>query len=112
MVRICDGRMSGTAYGTVVSARDAGGRRGWPACSRPHRRRHRARCRRPASWTSRSTQTSWLRVVPIAATVDAYASPTRGWEQLYVQTVQQANIGADLDFLRGSTGDKVSRESH
>jgi dihydroxyacid dehydratase/phosphogluconate dehydratase len=50
--------------------------------------------------------------LPDAATVNAYARPTRGWEQLYVQTVQQANFGADLDFLRGSSGDKVSRESH
>ena len=36
----------------------------------------------------------------------------RGWERLYVDTVQQANTGADLDFLVGSTGDRVSRESH
>jgi dihydroxy-acid dehydratase len=46
------------------------------------------------------------------ATVAAYAKPRRGWELLYVQTVQQANTGADLDFLLGSTGDAVSRESH
>ena len=38
--------------------------------------------------------------------------PARGWERLYVQTVQQANTGADLDFLVGSSGDQVSRESH
>ena len=50
--------------------------------------------------------------LPDAATVDAYAHPARAWERLYVQTVQQANTGADLDFLLGSTGDKVSRESH
>ena len=49
---------------------------------------------------------------PDTATVDAYAKPLRGWERLYVQTVQQANTGADLDFLLGSTGDAVSRESH
>jgi dihydroxy-acid dehydratase len=49
---------------------------------------------------------------PDAATVAAYANPKRGWEKLYVQTVQQANTGADLDFLNGSSGDQVSRESH
>jgi len=49
---------------------------------------------------------------PAPATVAAYAKPTRGWERLYVQTVQQANTGADLDFLLGATVDKVSRESH
>jgi dihydroxy-acid dehydratase len=49
---------------------------------------------------------------PDEATLSAYAKPSRGWERLYVQTVQQANTGADLDFLVGSTGDRVSRESH
>jgi dihydroxy-acid dehydratase len=49
---------------------------------------------------------------PSQAAADAYASPQRGWEKLYVQTVLQANTGADLDFLVGSSGDKVSRESH
>jgi hypothetical protein len=29
-----------------------------------------------------------------------------------VETVQQADTGADLDFLLGSTGSAVSRESH
>ena len=42
----------------------------------------------------------------------AYAAPTRGWEKLYVDHVMQADQGADLDFLVGSSGDKVSRESH
>ena len=42
----------------------------------------------------------------------AFAAPTRGWERLYVDTVRQADTGADLDFLVGSSGDQVSRESH
>ena len=50
--------------------------------------------------------------MPAAAAVAAYATPTRGWERLYVQTVQQADTGADLDFLVGASGDQVSRESH
>jgi dihydroxy-acid dehydratase len=29
-----------------------------------------------------------------------------------VSTVQQANTGADLDFLVGASGDQVSRDSH
>jgi subtilisin family serine protease len=49
---------------------------------------------------------------PAQAAVDAYAAPSRGWEKLYVDTVGQANTGADLDFLAGSSGWKVSRESH
>ena len=50
--------------------------------------------------------------VPDAATVTAFAAPKRGWERLYVNTVLQADTGADLDFLVGSSGDRVSRESH
>jgi dihydroxy-acid dehydratase len=42
----------------------------------------------------------------------AYANPARGWEKLYVDHVMQADTGADLDFLVGSSGSKVSRESH
>ena len=38
--------------------------------------------------------------------------PRRGWERLYVDHVQQADTGADLDFLVGSSGAAVSRESH
>ncbi len=49
---------------------------------------------------------------PSAASVSAYASPVRGWAKLYVDHVQGADTGADLDFLLGSSGDKVSRESH
>ena len=49
---------------------------------------------------------------PAPAAVRAFAAPRRGWERLYVDTVGQANTGADLDFLVGSSGDAVSRESH
>jgi dihydroxy-acid dehydratase len=31
---------------------------------------------------------------------------------LYVDTVLGADVGADLDFLVGGSGDAVSRESH
>jgi dihydroxy-acid dehydratase len=40
------------------------------------------------------------------------AAPARGWERLYVEHVMQADRGADLDFLVGSSGDGVVRESH
>ena len=35
----------------------------------------------------------------------AYAVPARGWAKLYVDHVMQADTGADLDFLVGSSGD-------
>ena len=52
------------------------------------------------------------RRTPDAATVAGFADPRRGWERLYVDHVLQADTGADLDFLVGSTGSRVSRESH
>jgi dihydroxy-acid dehydratase len=42
----------------------------------------------------------------------AYANPARGWQKLYVDHVMQADTGADLDILIGSSGAEVSRESH
>jgi L-arabonate dehydrase len=35
-----------------------------------------------------------------------------GYQGLYVKHVQQANVGADLDFLVGCRGSTVTRESH
>ncbi len=111
MVRICDGRMSGTAYGTVVLHVAPEAATGGPLAQVrtgdfivldvPGRRLD----------VDMDPQELAARP-PDAATVDAFARPTRGWERLYVDTVKQANTGADLDFLCGSTGDKVSRESH
>jgi dihydroxy-acid dehydratase len=111
MVRICDGRMSGTAYGTVVlhvaPEAAAGGplalvRTGDPIVLNVAERR-----------LDMDVPTAELAArVPAPAMVAAFASPARGWERLYVQTVGQANTGADLDFLLGSSGGEVSRESH
>jgi dihydroxy-acid dehydratase len=40
------------------------------------------------------------------------ALPKRGWERLYVEHVLQAHEGADLDFLVGRSGARVTRDSH
>jgi dihydroxy-acid dehydratase len=111
MVRICDGRMSGTAYGTVVLHVSPEAAAGGPlglvrtgdviVLDVPNRRLD---VDVPADELAART--------PDERTVAAYARPTRGWEQLYVQTVQQAETGADLDFLTGSSGSAVARESH
>ena len=111
MVRICDGRMSGTAYGTVVlhvaPEAAAGGPLGlvqtgdFIVLDVPNRR---LELDVPAAELAARS--------PNAATVAGYAKPRRGWEQLYVDHVMQADTGVDLDFLVGSSGDKVSRESH
>ncbi len=111
MVRICDGRMSGTAYGTVVlhvsPEAAAGGplglvRTGDPIVLDVEARRLDIDV--PAEELAARE--------PAAAATDAFAKPARGWQSLYVSTVQQANTGADLDFLVGASGDQVTRESH
>jgi dihydroxy-acid dehydratase len=111
MVRICDGRMSGTAYGTVVlhvsPEAAAGGplalvRTGDPIVLDVAGRRLDMDV--PAGELAAR--------VPDPEMVAAFARPARGWERLYVQTVGQASTGADLDFLLGSSGGEVSRDSH
>ena len=111
MVRICDGRMSGTAYGTVVlhvtPEAAAGGPLGLV------RTGDMISLDVPARRLDMEVSADELaQRVPAAALTSAFAAPGRGWERLYVDTVQQANTGADLDFLIGSSGDRVSRESH
>jgi dihydroxy-acid dehydratase len=111
MVRVCDGRMSGTAYGTVVlhvaPEAAAGGPLGLIRTGDvivldvPGRR---IDVELSAEELGRRT--------PSAPTVAGFAAPKRGWERLYVDTVMQADTGADLGFLLGSSGDRVSRESH
>jgi dihydroxy-acid dehydratase len=111
IVRICDGRMSGTAYGTVVlhvtPEAAAGGPLGLV---------------RTGDWIELDVRARRLDLdvpadelasrTPNEATVTGFANPRRGWERLYVDHVTQADTGADLDFLQGSSGSKVARESH
>jgi dihydroxy-acid dehydratase len=44
--------------------------------------------------------------------LDGFARADRGWQKLYIDHVQGADTGADLDFLVGSSGSVVTRESH
>ena len=43
---------------------------------------------------------------------EAPTPPDRGYYKLYVDHVQQAHLGADLDFLVGNSGAAVPRDSH
>ena len=36
----------------------------------------------------------------------------RGYVNLYINHVEQAHLGADLDFLKGKSGSTVTRDSH
>lgn len=111
MVRVCDGRMSGTAYGTVVLHASPEAATGGPL----------ARVR-DGDWIVLDAERRRIDVdvpdgelerrEPSPRLLASVARPTRGWERLYVETVMGAETGADLDFLVGSTGDRVARESH
>jgi len=108
MVRISDARMSGTAYGTVVLHACPEAAAGGPLAL---------------------VQTGDMITLDVAnrsvnlevddATLTkrragwkAPASADRGYVKLYVEHVQQANKGADLDFLVGKSGAVVPRDSH
>jgi L-arabonate dehydrase len=108
MVRVSDARMSGTAYGTVVLHASPEAAAGGPlalvetgdmiSLDVPARTLtlevdEAELARRRALWTA----------PPRAA---------RGYVQLYVDHVQQANVGADLDFLVGGSGAPIPRDSH
>jgi dihydroxy-acid dehydratase len=111
MVRVCDGRMSGTAYGTVVLHVTPEAAAGGPLALAQTGdvisldvEARRIDLEVAAEELARRT--------PDEATVAGFANPRRGWERLYVDHVLQADTGADLDFLVGSSGSEVSRESH
>jgi L-arabonate dehydrase len=109
MVRISDGRMSGTAYGAAVlhvSPESAIG--GTLALVQngdmielnvPERKLHlhvddEELARRRSAWKKPDPASK------------------RGYVSLYVNHVLGADKGADLDFLQGSSGSEVTRDSH
>ncbi|WP_028202697.1 IlvD/Edd family dehydratase [Paraburkholderia nodosa] len=108
MVRISDGRMSGTAYGAVVLHVSPEAAAGGPlalvrtgdmieldvAARRLHLEVSDAELAR--------RKTEW----------QAPELPERGYYRLYVEHVLQADKGADLDFLVGASGAAVPRDSH
>jgi dihydroxy-acid dehydratase len=111
MVRISDGRMSGTAYGTVVLHVTPEAAAGGPLAKvRTGDMIVLDLANRRIDVDLPDEELAAREPAPEA--VQAFARPRRGWERLYVDTVGQANTGADCDFLLGSSGDQVSRESH
>lgn len=109
MVRICDGRMSGTGYGTVVLHVTPESAVGGPLAF------------------VRTGDTVTLDVAGRTLTLDvdddelarrreAWKPPSpphqSGYGWLYTQHVLQADQGADFDFLVGFRGAGVPRESH
>jgi len=111
MVRICDGRMSGTAYGTVVLHVAPESAAGGPLSKIQSGDIIELDVSARTLNVKLSESELAARLVS-PSTENAYASPDRGWQKIYVDHVMQADSGADLDFLIGSSGSDVTRESH
>lgn len=109
MVRISDGRMSGTGFGTVVlhvspEAADGGTlgivQNGDMITLNVQKRVLHLHVEESIIEERKKAQAA---ATPIAE---------RGYVRLYQQHVQGAHLGADLDFLRGSSGSEVTKDSH
>jgi dihydroxyacid dehydratase/phosphogluconate dehydratase len=109
MVRISDARMSGTAYGTVVLHVTPEAAVGGPLA-----------LVKEGDYVELDVDARLLRLDvsddELARRRAAWRPPAPpadgGYVQMYVRHVQQADKGADLDFLRGCRGHAVPRESH
>jgi L-arabonate dehydrase len=109
MVRISDGRMSGTGFGTVVlhASPEAavGGNfaviQTGDVITLDVSKRSLTVDLSDAELQSRKEKFKPL--PPVAA---------RGYVSLYIKHVLPAHLGADMDFLVGGSGDKVTRDSH
>jgi L-arabonate dehydrase len=109
MVRISDGRMSGTGFGTVVlhvSPEAAIG--GAIALVRDG-----DLISLDVEGRSLTLQVDEAELAARrAAWQPTHPTVNRGYVQLYQRHVQQAHLGADMDFLRGGSGSEVLRDSH
>lgn len=109
MVRISDGRMSGTAYGTVVlhvSPESSVG--GTLALVKDGDEieldvERRLLHLHVSDEELAQRRAAWVAPDPLAE---------RGYVKLYIDHVEQAHLGADMDVLVGKSGSTVSRDSH
>jgi len=109
MVRISDARMSGTAFGTTVLHVAPESTLGGPLALVETGDRitldvpSRTLTLHVSDEELELRRKKWRAPEPVA---------TRGWSRLYIDHVMQADTGCDLDFLVGSSGSQVTRESH
>jgi len=109
MIRISDARMSGTAYGTVVLHAAPEAATGGPLAlvqsgdmielDVENRKLH----LEVSDAQLAKRRAKWIPPTPPLS---------RGYYKLYIDHVNQANEGADLDFLVGSSGSAVPRDNH
>jgi dihydroxy-acid dehydratase len=108
MVRISDGRMSGTASGTIVlhvtPEAAAGGPLAWVRSG--DRIRLGVSRREISLLVSDEELEARMRAAPLPPVPAA-----RGYRQLFLERVLQADQGADFDFLRSQTrGERIPRD--
>jgi len=109
MVRVSDARMSGTAYGTVILHVSPESNAGGNLALVKTGDRIRISARDGVLQLLVSDETLSQRRAVWVPDEPRY---TRGYAKLYVETVLQADKGADLDFLVGKDTRLVTRESH
>ncbi|MEH6305520.1 IlvD/Edd family dehydratase [Olivibacter sp. CPCC 100613] len=109
MVRISDGRMSGTGFGTVVlhvSPETAAN--GTLALVRDGDLIQLDVAARQLNLLVDADELDRRR----ALLSDPVNTFSRGYNRLFVTHVEQAHLGMDFDFLKGSSGSEVLRDSH
>jgi L-arabonate dehydrase len=109
MVRISDGRMSGTGFGTVIlhaSPEAALGGNFAVVQSGDMISLDVAKRSLTLEVSEEELQQRKKNWKPIHKQYD------RGYVSLYQQTVEQAHLGADMNYLKGGSGSEVSRDSH
>jgi dihydroxy-acid dehydratase len=109
MVRISDGRMSGTGFGTVVlhASPEAAAGGNFAVVQTGDLIELDVENRTLKLFVSDEElavrKAAWKPLNPAA---------DRGYVSLYIKHVEQADKGADLDFLKGGSGSTVTRDSH
>jgi L-arabonate dehydrase len=109
MVRVSDGRMSGTGFGTVVlHVSPETAENGTIALVKDGDMIELDVAGRRLSLLVPDEELDQRRAL-LADPVNQFK---RGYARLYVEHVEQAHLGADFDFLKGNSGSEVLRDSH
>ncbi|MBS1751739.1 MAG: dihydroxy-acid dehydratase [Bacteroidetes bacterium] len=109
MVRISDGRMSGTGFGTVVLHVSPEAAAGGTLSVIEDGDLITLDVAKRLLHVDVSAEVLEKRKQQKALTQNVF---TRGYVSLYTGHVQQAHLGADFDFLKGASGSEVTRDSH
>ncbi|WP_449439001.1 IlvD/Edd family dehydratase [Pedobacter steynii] len=109
MVRVSDGRMSGTGFGTVVlHVSPETAENGTIALVKNGDMIELDVAGRKLNLLVPDDELEKRR----NALADPVNQFKRGYARLYVEHVEQAHLGADFDFLKGNSGSEVLRDSH